>query len=288
MSKTEVRKRNWCFTWNNPYPDEKVEDFQNVLRDNIAKYYIMGHETASTGTRHIQGYIDFINAKTMSALKKKYPKEIHWEARKGTWEQATTYCKKEGNFEEWGFPPKQGKRSDIDKVKEMVREKKDMSEIIQEVSSFQACKFAELAMKYQKVPVKWYDKKVYWFYGPTGTGKTRLALEEAGEEVWRSSCGSLKWFDGYDGQKHVLFDDFRASWCTFSHLLNLLDKYPVNVEIKGGFRMFMPDIIWITSATHPKDTYKLEKSSDKDGDVAQLLRRIDRILPFGDEPPDLM
>jgi len=110
--------------------------------------------------------------------------------------------------------------------------------------------------------------------------------------VWRSSCGSLKWFDGYDGQDHVLFDDFRASWCTFSHLLNLLDKYPVNVEIKGGFRMFKPKIIWITSATHPRSTYTLDNSKDKDGDIAQLIRRIDCIRKFGDDdemdyPPEL-
>jgi len=282
-----VRKRNWCLTWNNPYPDEHVEDFEAKLRNGDAKYYVFGWETASTGTRHIQGYVDFVNAKTMKSLKKKYPKEIHWETRKGTWEQATTYCKKDGVFDEWGVPPRQGKRSDIDTIKQLVKDGVGMTEVIERATSYQACKFAELALKYRKTPMEWYDKRVIWFWGPTGTGKTRRAIAEAGPDVWRSSCGSLKWFDGYDGHKHVLFDDFRASWCTFSHLLNLLDKYPINVETKGGFRMFKPDVIWITSASHPQNTYKLENSSDKDGDVDQLMRRIDEVVAFGDGPPVL-
>jgi len=283
------RSRSWCFTWNNPYPDEAVEQFAGLLEDKKAKYYVFGYEVGASGTPHIQGYIDFESAKTLSSLKKNYGDKIHWETRKGTWEQATDYCKKDSNFKEWGIPAKgRGKRSDIDKVREIVKEGGNMTDVIETVSSYQACKFAELAMKYRKIPMKWLDKKVYWFWGPSGTGKTRTAIEEAGELVWRNNSGSLKWFDGYDNQEHVIFDDFRSSWSTFSYLLNLLDGYPVNVEIKGGHRLFAPKCIWITCPTKPEDTYRLDHCNDRDGQVLQLIRRITlvRYFPAEGEPPE--
>lgn len=278
------RSRSWCFTWNNPYPNDRVEEFASLLEDGKAKYYIFGYEVGASGTPHIQGYVDFINATTLSALKKKYDNKIHWESRKGTFEQAVEYCKKDGNFQEWGVPQvKKGKRTDIEKVKEIVKDGGNMADVLEVVTSYQACKFAELAMKYKKVPMKWYDKQVRWFWGPTGTGKTRTAIEEAGEGVWRNNSGSLKWFDGYDNQEHVIFDDFRSSWAAFSYFLNLLDGYPVNVEIKGGHRLFAPKIIWITSPLHPSEVYKLDHDKNKDGSLKQLMRRITEIRYFGDE-----
>lgn len=284
---TEKRSRNWCFTWNNPYPDEMVEDFANLLETNYAKYYVFGYEVGASGTPHIQGYVDFINAKTLKSMKKNFCEKIHWEARKGSWLQAVDYCKKDGHFKEWGVPQKvKGKRTDIDKVKEIVKNGGNMSDVIEATSSYQACKMAEICLKYRKIPMKWYDKKVYWYWGTTGTGKTRSAIEEAGEDVWRSNCGSLKWFDGYDNQENVIFDDFRASWGSFSTLLNLLDGYPVNVEIKGGHRLFAPKRIWITCPTRPEITYSLVHSKDKDGEIQQLLRRITLVKQFGERDTD--
>lgn len=282
---SDGRSRNWCFTWNNPFPDEHVEMFQKDLEDS-AKYYVMGYETApSTGTIHIQGYIDFHNAKRITGLKKKYPKQIHWEKRKGTWAQAVEYCKKDGNFTEWGEPNRPGKRTDIDNVKKMVKDGRGMAEIIEVATSYQACKFAELAMKYKKPTMKYERKNVYWYFGPTGTGKTRTAMEMAGEDVWLSAAGGLRWFDGYDGQENVVIDDFRASNSPFSQLLKILDGYPVQVEIKGGFRWWNPKNIWITCPTHWRETYKLENSTDKEGQLEQLGRRITVCKQFGDEAP---
>lgn len=283
------RSRNWCFTWNNPYPDERVENFEVELQKKC-KYYIFGYEVGKNGTPHIQGYVDFPNAVRMSTLKKLEDK-IHWEKRGGTWKQATDYCKKDGDYKEWGTPQVgPGKRTDLDRTRELIKEGKGMREILDEVNSYQSAKMAELLLKYKKVPMKWYQKEVYWYWGKTGTGKTRTAIEEAGEEVWRSNCGSLKWFDGFDGQEHVIFDDFRASWGSFSTLLNLLDGYPVNVEIKGGFRMFAPKRIWITCPTRPEDTYQLAHSRDRDGEVNQLLRRITKVICFDEDaeeaPPE--
>ena len=51
-------------------------------------------------------------------------------------------------------------------------------------------------------------KRVIWIKGPTGCGKTRMAVELGGNSYWMSS-GSLKWFDGFQNQEVAILDDFR-------------------------------------------------------------------------------
>ena len=72
-----------------------------------------------------------------------------------------------------------------------------------------------------------YKKKtILWFRGQTGEGKTRTAIKIAKEyyegSYWISN-DSLKWFDGYNGQKVAILDDFRKSMLTdWNFLLRLL------------------------------------------------------------------
>jgi len=88
---------------------------------------------------------------------------------------------------------------------------------------------------------------VYWFHGPTGSGKTRKAIEigEAAGSYWISNR-DLQWFDGYCGQKVAIIDDFRRDFCTFHYLLRLLDRYNLDVPIKGAESRWMPEVIIIT------------------------------------------
>ena len=55
--------------------------------------------------------------------------------------------------------------------------------------------------------------EVKWFWGPTGSGKTYTAYQIVQErklqdDLW-VSADTCKWFDGYGGQKAVIFDDIR-------------------------------------------------------------------------------
>lgn len=124
--------------------------------------------------------------------------------------------------------------------------------------------------------------RVIWYYGPTGTGKTRRAIWEAEREFGPNSFwiknSPNKWFDGYDGHKVVIFDDLRSSWFEYSFLLKLLDRYGCQVEVKGGVRQWKPDVIYITAPIEPKDMYAgmQERETERDS-IAQLLRRVTHI-----------
>lgn len=93
--------------------------------------------------------------------------------------------------------------------------------------------------------------RVYW--GPTGTGKSRTAWEEATLDAYPKDPMSKFW-DGYRGQANVVIDEFRGS-ISISHLLRWLDRYPVLVEVKGSSTVFKAERIWITSNLHPRRWY---------------------------------
>lgn len=91
------------------------------------------------------------------------------------------------------------------------------------------------------------------FWGPTGTGKSRRAWEEAGMDAYPKDPRTKFWC-GYDGQENVIIDEFRGN-IDISHLLRWLDRYPVIVEIKGASRVLRAKKIWITSNVDPRLWY---------------------------------
>lgn len=93
----------------------------------------------------------------------------------------------------------------------------------------------------------------YVFWGDTGTGKSRRAWEEAGTDAYPKDPRSKFWC-GYRSQKHIVVDEFRGG-IDIGHLLRWLDRYPVNVEIKGGSLPFVGEKVWITSNLEPRLWY---------------------------------
>lgn len=67
------------------------------------------------------------------------------------------------------------------------------------------------------------------------------------------------WFDEYHYEDCVILDDFRTHWCHYSYLLRLLDKYPMSVPVKGGFRAWRPKVIIVTCMKKPEDLYTWEE-----------------------------
>lgn len=117
------RSRGWVFTINN-YTWGDLDDFLSME----CRYKLMGYETCpSTGTPHYQGYVYFDDAKTMRSVSKRLPR-ARLEAQRGTFLQATLYCKKDGKIEgvdyfEFGDPPEQGKVT-IDVLTEVMKHPK--------------------------------------------------------------------------------------------------------------------------------------------------------------------
>lgn len=256
--------RNVCFTINN-YKTSEI----NKLEKLNCEYIVYGFEVGDEGTAHIQGYVEFKSSKLFSVCQNQIGKRAHMEARKSTAAKAADYCKKDKDFVERGTISKQGKRNDIETIREMVNEGKGMREIVDEVSNFQGIRIAEKLLQYKEKKRNW-KPTVVWYWGPTGSGKSRRAHEEF-PDAWVSGR-SLEWWEGYDGHEDIIIDDFRGDFCKFHELLRILDRYEYRVMVKGGSRQLLAKNIVITSPYAPEGVYKTRE------DVAQLLRRIDWVI----------
>lgn len=264
------RSKYWCFTLNN-YSEDEIKQ----LVELEYTYLIYGKETGTNGTPHLQGYIEFNIRKRLETIKNINPR-IHWEIRKGTAQQAADYCKKEGDFNEHGTisNPEQGKRNDLKRLHEQLLECGSISKITKmEPLPFQKIRTLEKWLTYDEPQRRW-KPEVIWIWGASGSGKSELLDELAGPDAyWKDG---EKWWDGYDAHEVVVMDDFRASNMKFNFLLKVLDKFPLRVEFKGGYRQLLAKKIIISTIVHPKQVYA--GIAENDEPVYQLLRRITKII----------
>lgn len=282
-----LRSRNVCFTLNNP--TFTPSQFQERIDLIPASYSVFGEETApTTGTRHYQGYLEFHTAVTYARIKRFLGNTIHLEARRGTAEQASDYCKKEGTFHEKGDISRQGNRSDIHEgvatlrsegLKAVARDHPD--QIVKYHRGYQSLLFLDLSQQQRTPP------DVCFLFGPTGCGKTRYAYG-TGDGVAKL-CLSQGWFDGYLGEHTVIFDDFDGgrSRVALSQLLNYIDRYPVLVPVKGNHVPLVATTIYITSNIHWKQWYDY---SERLSQYPALVRRFTRVIAWpraGVEPLDI-
>lgn len=115
------------------------------------------------------------------------------------------------------------------------------------------------------------EVEVYW--GPTGTGKSRRAWEEAGVDAYPKDPRT-KWWDGYNGETNVVIDEFRGV-IDIANLLRWFDRYPVRVEVKGGSTVLRAKKIWLTSNLQPQDWYP-----GLDDQTYEALRRRIKVTHF--------
>lgn len=268
------RARGWCMTLNN-YVENEYEMLCDWMSKNC-EYGCIGREVGTNGTPHLQMCCEFKNMKSFKQMTD-VCKRWHVEKRKGTKSEAAEYCKKDGKYTEFGtLGNEQGKRSDINEVRNMVKEGKTMRDIVEVTSSYQAIKYAETLRKYMMKPRCW-KPEVFWYWGPTGTGKSRLAFDQSNPDDRWVSMNGLKWWDGYDGQSDVIIEDFRGCDCTLKTLLRILDRYEYRIENKGGSTQLLAKRIWITCPYSPDTVYN---KTLEDEDMKQLIRRIDKIIQF--------
>lgn len=274
----QVQGKNFIFTLNN-----YTEDDEKQLAELECSYLIYQHELApDTGTPHLQGYIQFGKRIDFNKLRKLF--RWHIEKARGTPEECRDYCSKSESRDpafdrlvERGTikHDERGRRTDLQEIKKKILNKTPLIDVVQHCESYQQLKYAEGLSKYFPNDTE-RDVEVYWYWGPTGSGKTQAARKESSELPRWTSKGDLQWFDGYAGQPAVILDDLRLRPNTtdYAVLLRLLDRYPISVPVKCGFVDWRPTKIWIT-CPYPPDA--IPGTTE---DYAQLVRRIKEIKHF--------
>lgn len=264
------KTRGWCFTLNN---------YTEVERDAIlsisCKYIIVGREVGENLTPHLQGYIYFTNAKTLSQVKMVNGK-AHFEAAKGTAAQNFDYCSKDGNFEERGEKPlSQAEKGQ--KGKEKLTEQWELAKKGEffELPPAQIKVWEYIHMKYG---AKCNDRDVLsntWIFGPSGSGKSRYVREKYSSFY---SKPMSKWWDGYANEDTIVLDDFAPEHGKYlGYFLKIwADHYAFNAEVKGGMLHIRPLNIVITSQ------YPIHRCFEEPETVSAITRRFS-VLEMGRE-----
>lgn len=272
--------RSWCFTLNNWTEDEFARLREYFTTSEWVERAIIGKEVGAEQTPHLQGYFGGKKLLKLSAVKKLNAR-AHWEIAEGSPLSNKIYCTKEDQsaWTKGVFPAvSQGRRSDVSLMRDLVVEGKSRLDLYNAATSYQAFRFGELGLALLG-PRRTWAPEVHWFYGPTGTGKSHEAFRQAPNAFWANSVGhhgQQWWWCGYAGEADVIVDDFRSHWCSMAFLLRLLDRYPIQVQSKGGNLPFLARRIFITGPVEPGSVY------GNGEDSAQLVRRVRYVREFTD------
>lgn len=280
-SREDVRSRNWCFTLFD-YDDNKIEHLKRMDAVNVV---FQEEVCPKTKKKHLQGHIIWKNAKSMTACKKAMnSNSAHVEVMKGTPKQSLMYCTKDETRIEGGvrvevgeIPCGKGTRSDLLELMNKIKEGSIRYDNIPD-------EYPQLFVQYRnglreacdiyQGTKRDFKSHVSVLYGLSGTGKSRDAFENDDVYVLRCNKNNV-WFDGYNYNKTLVIDDFYG-WIPFNMMLNLLDRYAMKVDVKGGAMEFNSKNIIITSNKSPLDWYPNLSTEHK----IALLRRLDKVMYY--------
>lgn len=232
----------------------------------------------------------------LSVLKKLFPK-IHAESTRGSKQQAEDYINKKGSYAEKGetvlcvkqvgeIQGRQGNRSDLSAVDEMIKAGKTPAEIFDSNICFRRydkiVKSAYISKRLKETPMK-RDVTFYWHVGESGTGKTYTYLdlcEKYGEDnVFLISDYGFGMYDRYIGQPVLFLDEFKGqiSYSTLLVMFNGL-KQELRTRYENVYTLW--NEVHIASIFPPEVIYKMLCNSEfKDIDsYEQLKRRISFVV----------
>lgn len=259
------KARNYVFTWYNWPTKTWMNQLENI---KYFRYAVGGYEICpTTGTPHIQGYIEFNEKVDMKELVALGVSKL--KPRMGTSDEASSYCKKDKDFLEVGKMSQQGRRTDLNSVAEAIIEGSTIRQVAEEFpATFIRFHKGITALKMTLIKPRNTVPSVTILWGPTGCGKSRYAREiTTNAYTWGPEQGM--WFDGYEGQTDVIFEEFRGQF-PFGMLLRILDRYDCRLQYKGGTVEFCATNIVLTSPKHPAEWYRCD-GTDR---IGQLFRRI--------------
>lgn len=161
-------------------------------------------------------------------------------------------------------PVGQGARTDLESIAAEIASGASMREI----STAYAGQFIRYhrglrAYAALQAPQRSFQTKCVVWWGPPGGGKSYRAFQlDNGEDIFsvmppRDRKGGAVWWDGYDGHKTVIIDDFYG-WLPRDLMYRLVDCHPsATVEPKGTSVPFTSRLVAITSNTPPEWWWKI-------------------------------
>lgn len=243
----------WAWTLNN-YTDDDIRRLAELPARGAARYICWGVEQGANGTPHLQGYLELAKRSVTNRVRELLGGRAHVGLRRGSQQDNINYTSKDGDWVEYGTKAvnRQGARTDLTEAVESLRSGMPIHEF--------ALANPELYCRYRnglRDIARFTESKereapiCVWLHGAPGSGKSWWA-HHLHDDMW--TYGGDGWFDGYNTQSVAIFDDFLddqlprgAKGISYSLLLKICDRYPLQVPVKGGFVAWKPRVIIFTS-----------------------------------------
>lgn len=243
--------RKVCLTWHG----DIVSSPPTVLDERLSYFAYAVEICPTTSRQHLQAFAYGTKPMRLHQWKEIFPGG-HIEFMRGTFRDNQAYCSKEGQLVELGVRPMaNGKRRSDQIVKQAIDADptKSLSQIYEETGEMAAIAYSRGMNEYRlykrrKIMPLNEEVKVILVTGRPGSGKTRYVFDNESDLYEVPMSGHLQWFDGYEGQEAVLFDNLTPESITNKgFFLRLIDRYRLQVPIKGGFTYWKPKRIYITT-----------------------------------------
>jgi len=271
-----TRSRSFSFTWNN-YTDESEQRLKALEH----KYLCYGKEVGDSGTPHLQGMITFSNARTLTSVIKRL-EGAHVEPTKSQYD-SMVYCKKDGDIYEDGDPPQRPEDGGTQEQQRWKRARElatsgNMEEIDDDLYIRYYGTFKKIKADHMVVPESLPTLNFHWWWGDSGTGKSRTARDEnPGHYLKRPH----KWWDGYKHQECVIIDEWEPQHEVLcSYLKTWADHHAFAAEVKGTSMCIRPPKIIITSNYSIADCFPNVNAESR-----KALERRFQVRHFGEPNP---
>lgn len=144
-----MQSTRYCFTLNN-YSDAEVQKLRDL--GLCCRYLVFGREVGDSGTPHLQGFVIFDRAVRFARAKRALGDRCHIEQARGPTSAAAQYCRKDGDYEEFGTEPTpQGKTNRFEDFKEWV-----LSQPSKPTAALVAERFPSIYLQYGRC-MEWID-----------------------------------------------------------------------------------------------------------------------------------
>lgn len=253
-----------------------------VWNENLMKYLCYGEEICPTTKRkHWQGCVYFYDKCSIRQAQKLLDiGKSHMETyqKSDCIEDCFEYCKKDEKYTEFGTKPEQGKRTDLNALKDDLLNTDLTCDDICIDNPMMYHQYGRTLNKIEEIKLRRkfrnFMTKGVWYYGETGTGKSHHAYDMENFNPMKDFVLTLNdggFWDGYTGQENVIINEFKGQ-IQYGELMDLVDKYPKSVKIKGKAPLpFISKKITIATRQSPYEIYKFEK------DLSELERRFEII-----------
>lgn len=276
-----ARYRGFVMTIPYQYNGERIK-FRYIVNSLLKyDYFVFSLERGlETGYKHYQLYLENDNPISFSTLKNIFP-YAHIESREGSKLQAYQYCTKSEthykgpwefgvrpNFEEEITTP----RSKKEKMMLDVLDGKNDKYLMITYPTIFSKKLVDEWRSISGINLYQENRNVVctYIFGATGVGKSSYVRRKySSSDIYVVSDYDRAPFDNYNGQKVIVFEEYRSNF-PLSLFLQYLDIYPLLLPARYANRQALYDRVYIISNWTLEQQYP---NCNRD-DILALYRRI--------------